>query len=83
MLDLMILAWLFGLTVGLVYAVFKIGQILALLDNTALLHQKINENMESMTVILEKTTEDIKTLSRFTHTHEGQPLYTFNIKDIN
>ena len=60
--EIVVLTWLLGLTIGLFYAVFNIGQ---------------------MTAVIDKLTENVRTIAKFIHTHEEKPSYTFNTKDIN
>ena len=83
LIEIFLLIWVIVLTIVVFYVAFKVGQFLALVDQTRELHSRTIENMNTMSTILEGVVKDVKTLAKFTHTHEGKPLYTFDIKDIN
>ena len=81
--EIVILAWLGGLTFGLFYVVYKIGQMSDLMKTACEFDAVTVKNIDSLTKIANGLIRDVKLISKFTHTHEGEPSYTFNTKDIN
>ena len=81
--EIVVLAWLGGLTFGLFYLSYKIGQMTALMEKAYEFDAVTVKNIDSLTKIVNRLIEDVKLIRKFTHTHEGKPSYTFDAKEIN
>lgn len=81
--ELLVLTWLVVLTMGLFYVIFEIGQMLAMIEKISGFNAVSVKNIDLLITITNRLTDDLKVISKFTHTHEGKPYYTFNVKDIN